>query len=456
MRRLGKFVRNVLVLNRTLLIAVRYHSIMMRSFRWFVRGAVVLAALAPLAGFAQFKTGEELVKKEAEFTVEVREEILSGVTDILKTRAFVPGLDFNRWDELLEKNKEDLLKIGTENGFTSGVNRLIREFGISHVGLRTPRSATFRRTGVTSGLGMGAQFENGAMVIRTVSEGSPADKAGLVVGDRIVEINGEPVKEDSRLAQNGDEPLKLKFVRGQESPRLVEVKSGEFVVVNRDKLTWVGDDIAVLRINSFSRGYEVEDINKMMTEAAKAKGVIIDLRNNGGGAVSNLAHLMGLFIESTEPVGTFVNRQMMRAFTEEKKVEMADVKEIATWGQQKYRPRTPSVPRFEGKVAVLINRGSASASEIFASAIKEVRGGEVVGQNSRGAVLASTYGRLAGGFEIQYPVSDYVTIKGQRLEGDPVVPTIPIEVVRGAEGDPVLDAAVNALRGNSPIPGSLF
>ena len=422
---------------------------MMRSFRWFVRGALVLAALAPLAGFAQFKTGEELVKKETEFTVEVREEILKGVTDILKTRAFVPGLDFNRWDELLEKNKDDLMKVESENSFTSAVNRIIREFGISHVGLRTPRSATFRRTGVTSGLGMGAQFENGAMVVRTVSEGSPAATAGLLVGDRIIEINGEPATENSRLVQSGEEPLKLKFVRGQDSPKEVAVKSGEFVVVNRDKLTWVGDDIAVIRINSFSRGYEIKDIDEMVKEANKAKGIIIDLRNNGGGAVSNLAHLMGLFIDSNEPVGTFVNRQMMRAFTEEKKLDVADVKEIATWGQQKYRPRTPSVPRFEGKVAVLINRGSASASEIFASAIKEVRGGEVVGQNSRGAVLASTYGRLAGGFELQYPVSDYVTIKGQRLEGDPVVPTIPVEVARGAEGDPVLDAAVAALRGAS-------
>lgn len=418
---------------------------MIRRSRWFLCAMMVASLVVPVIASAQFKTGEELVKKDVAFTAELRAEILDGLTGILQMRAFVPGLDFKKWDDLLAKNREELLKIETENGFTSGVNRLIRDFGISHIGLQSPRSANFRRTGMTSGLGMNAQFGSGALVVSSVSEGSPASKAGIKVGDRIVSINGEPVTEASRLTVEGDSELKIGFVRGTDAPREVGIKSGEFQVVRRDALTWVGDDIAVLRINSFSRGYDVQAIDKMMSEAAKAKGVIVDLRNNGGGAVSNLAHLMGLFIDSNTPVGTFVNRQMMRSFLEEKKVESADVKEIAAWGQSKYRPRLPSIPRFEGKVAVLINRGSASASEIFAAAIRDTRNGVIVGQASRGAVLASTYGRLAGGFEVQYPVSDYVTISGQRLEGDPVVPTLPVQN-GNVPGDQVLDAAVNALR----------
>ncbi|MFM9873874.1 MAG: S41 family peptidase [Fimbriimonadaceae bacterium] len=418
---------------------------MMRRSRLFLCALMLASLVLPVVASAQFKTGEELVKKDVEFTAEIREQILTGLTDILETRAFVPGLDFKKWDDLLAKNRDELLKIETENGFTAGVNRLLRDFGITHIGLQSPRSANFRRTGVTSGLGVGAQFADGALVVRSVADGSPAAKAGLKIGDKIVTIDGVAVTESSRLAPNGDAELKLTFIRGNEAVREVSVKSGEYQVNRADTLTWIGDDIAVLRINSFSRGYDRQAIDKMMTEAAKAKGVIVDLRNNGGGAVSNLAHLMGLFIDSNEPVGTFVNRQMMRAFLDEKKVETGDVKEIAAWGQNRYRPQLPTIPRYEGKVAVLINRGSASASEIFSAAMRDVRGAVIVGQTSRGAVLASTYGRLAGGFEIQYPVSDYVTIKGQRLEGDPVVPTLPVQ--NGNEpGDQVLDAAVNALR----------
>ncbi len=421
---------------------------MMRRSRWFLSALMVASLVLPAMASAQFKTGAELVKKDVAFTEEVRVQVLTGLTDILQTRAFVPGLDFKKWDDLLAQNRDELLKIETENGFTSGVNRLLRDFGITHIGLQSPRSATFRRTGVTSGLGMGAQFADGAMVVRSVADGSPAAKAGLKVGDRIVTIDGKPATENSRLTTEGDAELKITYVRGGDSPREVSIKSGEYQVTRSDTLTWIGDDIAVLKINSFSRGYDIQGINKMMSEAGKAKGVIVDLRNNGGGAVSNLAHLMGLFIDPREAVGTFVNRQMMRSYLEEKKVESADVKDIAAWGSSKYRPQAPSIPRYAGKVAVLINRGSASASEIFAAAMRDKVSAFVVGQTSRGAVLASTYGRLAGGFELQYPVSDYVTITGQRLEGDPVVPTLPVEAGTGP-GDQVMDAAVNALRTSS-------
>lgn len=419
---------------------------MFGSVRSLVRGLVVLAAFAPLVGFAQFNSGEAAAKANAApaFTEEVRGEILDGVTLILKERAFVPGLDFAKWDTLLETNREQLLKVENENSFASGVNRLLREFGISHVGLRTPRSREFRQTGLTTGLGVGAQFENGAMIVRSVAEGSPAAQAGLSVGDKIVEINGAAVTAESRLQAGENEELKLKFIRGETAPREIAVKAGRYEVVVRDQLKWVDDKFAVIKINSFSRGYDRAALDKMVEEASKAEGIVIDLRNNGGGAVTNLAHMLGLFIDANEPVGTFVNRQMMQAYLTEKQVISGDVKEIAQWGQSKYRPRTPAVKRYEGKVAVLINRGSASASEIFSAAMKELRGAHIVGQATRGAVLASTYGRLAGGFELQFPVSDYVTIKGQRLEGDPVTPTIEVQVTRGIEGDPVLDAAIKA------------
>lgn len=432
-----------------------YPPFMAHLLRRLAGPLAVLAAFLPLAAQAQFKTGEELVKKNAEFNLETREEILKGVTDILQNRAFVPNVDFKKWDDELAKSHDDLVKMETENAFTNGVNKLLREFGITHIGLRTPRSAEFRRTGTTSGLGITAQFKEGAMVVQSVAEGSPGAQAGLLVGDKIIEINGEPVKEDSRLSPNGEEPMQIKFQRGNDETKEVSIKSGSFVAPARaDTLTWIGDDIAMIRINSFSRGYEIENINKLMGEAAKAKGVIVDLRNNGGGAVSNLAHLMGLFIDSNEPVGTFVNRQMMAGYLREKAVETASVTEIAAWGTSKYRPRTPSIARYTGKVAVLINRGSASASEIFSAAMKDVRGAEIVGQASRGAVLASVYGRLAGGFEIQYPISDYVTIKGIRLEGNPVEPTLKVEAGRGQEGDAVLEAAVQSLR--SPLAARLF
>ncbi len=409
--------------------------------------ALMLAAFASSMALAQFTNGSEKVTEKPAFSAELKGEILDGVKDILSKRAFCPGIDFSTWDSLVEQNKKDIDSAESENAFVSTVNRLIRNFGISHVGLRTPRSAEFRRTGMTTGLGVTAQFENSVLVVRSVAEGSPADKAGLKVGDRIVSVDGATPTAQTRLTPEGDKEMKLQIERGSEKLEIA-LKSESYVVVRRDTLSWPDPEIAMIRINSFSRGYDRAEIDKLVSEAQSkgAKSIIIDLRNNGGGAVTNLAHLLGLFIDSQSPVGTFVNRTMMDGYLKEKSLTSASVTEIAEWGTQKFRPRTPTIKRFEGTAAVLINRGSASASEIFAAAMKEVRDSIVVGQDTRGAVLASTYGRLPGGYELQYPVSDYVTIKGHRLEGSPVKPTNPVTVARGAESDVVLDNAIQSLK----------
>lgn len=409
--------------------------------------ALVVASFLASVSFAQFTNGSEKVAEKTAFSTELKGEILDGVKEILSKRAFCPGIDFSTWDSLVEQNKKDIDAAESENAFVSSVNRLIRNFGISHVGLRTPRSAEFRRTGMTTGLGVTAQFENNVLVVRSVAEGSPAEKAGLKVGDRIVSVDGSVPTAQTRLTPEGDAEMKLKVERGSETLD-ISVKSASYQVVRRDTLSWPEPEIAMIRINSFSRGYDRAEIDKLVSEAQSkgAKSIIIDLRSNGGGAVTNLAHLLGLFIDSETAVGTFVNRSMMDGFLKEKSLTSASVTEIAEWGKQKFRPRTPSIKRFEGTTAVLINRGSASASEIFAAAMKEVRDGLVVGQDSRGAVLASTYGKLPGGYELQYPVSDYVTIKGHRLEGSPVKPTNPVAASRGSEEDAVLINAVQSLR----------
>ncbi|MEZ5162327.1 MAG: S41 family peptidase [Fimbriimonadaceae bacterium] len=175
----------------------------------------------------------------------------------------------------------------------------------------------------------------------------------------------------------------------------------------------------------------------------RKESLIIDLRNNGGGAVSNLAHLLGLFLNEAEPVGTFVNRRTVSSFQEETKEDKIDLVKIASWSDQKFKSARPTIKRFEGKVVVLTNRGSASASEIFASAMKETGRATIIGTQTRGAVLASTYGRLPGGFELQYPVSDYVTLKGVRLEGNPWKPDVEVTNGRTSDGkDAYFEAAL--------------
>ena len=181
----------------------------------------------------------------------------------------------------------------------------------------------------------------------------------------------------------------------------------------------------------------------------KAKYVIVDLRSNGGGAVNNLQHLLSLFVKADTNIGTFIGKPAVREY-EKTHTPSSDPVVIAAATTNKYKTRTVTgMEPFKGKVAVLINRGSASASEIFATGLRETIGAPVIGTKSAGAVLASIFTRLPHGFQIQHPVSDYVSIKGVRLEKNPIVPD---EEVTGAgqDGkDPVVEKAVEKLKSAS-------
>ena len=178
----------------------------------------------------------------------------------------------------------------------------------------------------------------------------------------------------------------------------------------------------MLKVHSFSRGYNTEKVEKLCEGAAKAKYLVLDLRSNGGGATTNLIHLLSLLLPVETKVGVFVSRRTMQEYEKENPEAPKDVLSIANWAPRKYTTSKRKIEPFKGKIAVLINRGSASASEICAAALRECAGSPLIGGKSAGAVLASTYARLALDWEIQYPVNDYVTIKGMRLEGNPLQP----------------------------------
>jgi hypothetical protein len=210
-------------------------------------------------------------------------------------------------------------------------------------------------------------------------------------------------------------------------------------------LRWIDDHTALVRVSDFDRGYSREQAEAVFDEARDADGIVLDLRSNPGGEVENMRHFLGLVIPNRRPVGTFVTRRMAEGFVKAGKGNGKDPVKIAAWAQKSFSPMPTDVGAFRGRMSVLVDDRSASAAEVIANALREIRGVPIVGTPSAGAVLMSTFEALPHGFRIQFPVSDYVSINGKRLEKNPIRPDVamsPDEV----RTDAAIDAGVSALR----------
>lgn len=301
-----------------------------------------------------------------------KQEVLDSIERVLTRQAFVPGVDFTSWPSHLQARRASVDAATTARGFLYAVNRILREFGVSHCRL-------------------------------DLDDGNP--------------------------------PVELAAQRGPDSGRATS------------ELSWLQDGTAIVRIRTFGAEYRRDEVDKVFESASKAPRLILDLRSNGGGLVGNLQHLMGYLLPSGSVMGTFVTRRTAMAYENATGGDATDLAAVAEWSRGKLRVRARADAAFEGKVAVLVNRGTGSASEMAAAALRDVLGAPVIGTPTAGAVLGSTYSTLPHGFRLQYPAQDYVTAKGLRLEGHPLVPDAEVRARGFGEKDPVVDRARDLLTG---------
>lgn len=399
---------------------------------------VLLAFLATTSVFGQ------------DLSAEQKQSVLKSIQETLNTRAFVPGVDFKKWDEFVAKKKEDIDKDADVASFTRTINQALRDFGISHCRLQTPRATSQRGKTTTIGSGFQGTVEEKGIRVRRVTDGSPAKQAGIEEKDLIVKVNGEkPSAADVVTGEKGAK-FQLQVEKPNGETKDIEIELKEFSTVRKETLTWINPETAVLRLYTFSFGYDRANIESLVSEAnGKAKTLIIDLRSNGGGAVNNLNHFLSLLLPDSTDYGTFVTKKLMDDYTKAKPDGPMTPESMAAWAPRKAKTKLQKVAPFSGKLGVLINRGSASASEICTAALREKGNAKVFGTQSAGAVLSSIFVKLTEGFSIQIPVSDYITVNGTRLEANPIKPDVEVTAVRKeGEDDPVITKAIEVLKGN--------
>lgn len=218
-----------------------------------------------------------------------------------------------------------------------------------------------------SNAGFVARRSNGELIVRKVLEGSPAAKAGVKKGDRILALNGEkiaellPSKMNEILKMRNADRLGLKIIRNGK-PQYLEVLKLETMypsVASR-----MIQKIGLIVIHKFSKDVcQMARKHLVSLKEQDARGILLDLRDNPGGQVEEAACVTNLFVE--QGVLLFETRYLDNSRPSD-------------------RYLTEDEPVYRGPLAVLINSGSASAAEIVAGSLREQNRAKLVGERSFG------------------------------------------------------------------------
>lgn len=380
-------------------------------------------------------------------TPEIKSQVLASMGRIVTTQAFAAGADFSKWPEFLEEAKEQIDSAETPDAFAAAVNGALRRFGFSHILLHTPRQAMARVEGRQVGIGVRIFPHEDGLLVTDVIQGGPAQEAGIEPRDILLEANGVKIEGTEQVAGEEGTTVVLKVRKESGEIKEYSIVRRPFSTVIPESIEWPTPETALVRIPTFDLAYNRERVEGIFKEVHEkgAKNLILDLRGNGGGAVIHMFHLLNFLLPPDVEFGTFVNRQQVDQFAKETDGDPKDVVAVAAWASGKLRTWRTDHPRFEGRIAVLVNGASGSASEIVAAALKERGKATLLGSRTAGAVLASMIRPLVHGYQLQFPVTDYVSIEGLRIEGKGVPVDHEVPTPRPFENDPAVAKAVEVL-----------
>lgn len=259
-------------------------------------------------------------------------------------------------------------------------------------------------TGKYGGIGVTIGLRDDAIIIVGLMEGYSAAKQGMQVGDRILEVDGKSVKgkslESVRMMVRGipGTEVKIKVEReGEPTPLEFSLVREEILVRNVTYSGFVQPGIGYIKLERFSRtsGEDVRNAIKELRTKGEIKGLILDLRGNPGGLLEMAVEVVSVFVPESSLIVTTRGR---KADSERKYYSTA-------------KPLVPDVP-----LAVLVNRNSASASEIVAGAIQDLDRGIIVGTRTFGKGLVQTITQLSNNASLKITTARYYTPSGRCIQ----------------------------------------
>jgi carboxyl-terminal processing protease len=285
-----------------------------------------------------------------------------------------------------------------------------------HTTFMTPEELSRQRSGISgkfSGIGAYVGMKDGLPTIVAPFEGSPAEEAGVLAGDLIIEVDGEDVTSwrisdvvDIIRGEAGTD-VTLTVLRPEEGESAeITITRGEITV---PAATWgmlPGTQVAMIRLSQFS----ANALDEMTTtireaEAAGATALIVDVRNNPGGLLDQAVKVTSQFLKA----GNVVQQEDAQ-------------------GNRKAYPVVPGGIATEIPMVVLINEGSASSGEIFAGAIQDYERGVLIGETTFGTGTVLEPFVLDDGSGLMLGTSQWLTAKGRLIRKQGINPDLTIEL----------------------------
>lgn len=382
--------------------------VFMNSFKNFLKenvsGVITVAvvAIVLVAGgyFAGFKNGA----RESAVTFSASGEKIQADYDVY----------WQAWKTLRDNHVDGAGKTDKDMMYSS-IQGLSQTYGDPHTMFFPPDEGKKFEEDVSGSFGgIGAEIGEKDGVINVVAplKDSPSERAGLEAGDLIFKINETSTeglsvnKAVSLIRGTIGTSVKLNVFRKEKwlQPRDITIVRDEIKLPTLD-ISYKGGDVAYVQLYAFNQNSESKFRSAMTSALAKgSKGLVLDLRNNPGGYLDVAVGLAGWFVDR----GTLVVSERFRSGPDQQLFASGN-------GALKKMP-----------VVVLINRGSASASEILAGMLRDQRGAKIIGETSYGKGTVQEIMHLKDDSSLKVTIAHWVMPKGQVLDHNGIKPDIEV------------------------------
>ena len=342
--------------------------------------------------------------------------------------------------EVLDKiNKEYVDEVNHSDAMDAAINGVLQSLDpySAYMSPDTFKEMETETSGKFGGLGIEVGMEFGVVKVITPMDDSPAERKGVKAGDYIVQINGVQVQgktlSEAVELMRGPVGTSLEITvrrKGLKKALTFEI-TREIIEVKSVKSKIIDDNVGYIRLTAFNdnSSKQVKDkINKFKKK--KINKYVLDLRNNPGGLLSQAVKISDFFLNNGEIVST---------------------KSRKSYENKKYFAKKGDI--INGKtLVVLINYGSASASEIVAGALKDHKRAILIGENSYGKGSVQSIIPLKNEGAIRLTISKYYLPSGESISGTGITPDIEVsessdEFRIGTKTDNQLDFAISLLNG---------